>query len=63
MTHFPFVLLFLITLGILDKVFGFDCTTQQVYVEGAKDVSLSVVNGINGEHKVSKFSHSISLMA
>ncbi|XP_074586712.1 kinesin-like protein KIN-7J [Curcuma longa] len=30
-----------------DKVFGYDCTTQQVYVEGAKDVALSVVNGIN----------------
>ncbi|XP_042471328.1 kinesin-like protein KIN-7J isoform X1 [Zingiber officinale] len=30
-----------------DKAFGYDCTTQQVYVEGAKDVALSVVNGIN----------------
>ncbi|XP_072974106.1 kinesin-like protein KIN-7J [Typha angustifolia] len=30
-----------------DKVFGCDCTTRQVYEEGAKEVALSVVNGIN----------------
>ncbi|XP_062099579.1 kinesin-like protein KIN-7F [Humulus lupulus] len=30
-----------------DRVFGFDCTTKQVYDEGAKEVILSVVKGIN----------------
>ncbi|KAH7523548.1 hypothetical protein FEM48_Zijuj06G0023600 [Ziziphus jujuba var. spinosa] len=30
-----------------DKVFGCDCTTEQVYQEGAKDVILSVLRGIN----------------
>lgn len=31
----------------IDKVFRGDCTTRQVYEEGAKDIALSVVNGIN----------------
>ncbi|EXC35389.1 Kinesin-related protein 4 [Morus notabilis] len=30
-----------------DRVFSFDCPTRQVYKEGAKDVALSVVSGIN----------------
>ncbi|KAL5557934.1 hypothetical protein UlMin_034145 [Ulmus minor] len=30
-----------------DRVFGSDCPTKQVYEEGAKEVILSVVNGIN----------------
>lgn len=30
-----------------DRVFSFDCSTRQVYKEGAKDVALSVVGGIN----------------
>ena len=33
--------------GGLDRVFGCDSTTKQVYEEGAKEVALSVVNGIN----------------
>lgn len=30
-----------------DRVFGPDCSTRQVYEEGAKEVALSVVSGIN----------------
>ncbi|KAA8528709.1 hypothetical protein F0562_036064 [Nyssa sinensis] len=30
-----------------DTVFGFNCSTKQVYEDGAKKVALSVVNGIN----------------
>ncbi|XP_057496315.1 kinesin-like protein KIN-7E [Actinidia eriantha] len=30
-----------------DRVFSGDCSTRQVYEEGAKDISLSVVSGIN----------------
>ncbi|KAG6773879.1 hypothetical protein POTOM_021217 [Populus tomentosa] len=30
-----------------DRVFGSDCSTKQVYGEGAKEVALSVVSGIN----------------
>ncbi|CAK9148245.1 unnamed protein product [Ilex paraguariensis] len=30
-----------------DRVFGYDCSTEQVYHEGAKQVALSVVSGIN----------------
>uniref|UniRef100_A0A453RQD4 Kinesin motor domain-containing protein n=1 Tax=Aegilops tauschii subsp. strangulata TaxID=200361 RepID=A0A453RQD4_AEGTS len=30
-----------------DRVFGPNCSTRQVYEEGAKEVALSVVNGIN----------------
>ncbi|XP_060967468.1 kinesin-like protein KIN-7F [Cannabis sativa] len=30
-----------------DRVFGFDCTTKEVYDEGAKEVILSVLKGIN----------------
>ncbi|XP_028765409.1 kinesin-like protein KIN-7F [Neltuma alba] len=30
-----------------DKVFGDDCSTQQVYEEGIKEIALSVVSGVN----------------
>ncbi|GAB4839451.1 hypothetical protein Ancab_028973 [Ancistrocladus abbreviatus] len=30
-----------------DRVFGSDCSTKQVYDEAAKEVALSVINGIN----------------
>jgi hypothetical protein len=30
-----------------DRVFGPDCPTQRVYEEGAKDVALSVLTGLN----------------
>ncbi|PSR99620.1 Kinesin-like protein isoform 2 [Actinidia chinensis var. chinensis] len=30
-----------------DRVFGCDCSTKQLYEEGAKEVTLSVVSGIN----------------
>ena len=32
---------------ILDTVFRGDCSTKQVYEEGAKEIALSVVGGIN----------------
>lgn len=35
--------------GRTDRVFGCDCPTEQVYKEGAKDVILSVLRGINCE--------------
>lgn len=31
-----------------DKVFGPSCSTQKVYEEGAKDVALSALTGMNG---------------
>lgn len=34
----------------LDRVFRSDCSTRQVYEDGAKAVVLSVVSGINCEH-------------
>ncbi|MBA0856388.1 hypothetical protein Goshw_027698 [Gossypium schwendimanii] len=33
-----------------DRVFRGDCSTKQVYEEGAKEIALSVVNGINCEY-------------
>ncbi|KAL5847763.1 hypothetical protein ACOSQ3_011287 [Xanthoceras sorbifolium] len=30
-----------------DRVFGYDCPTRQIYEDGAKEVTLSVVSGIN----------------
>lgn len=33
-----------------DRVFGCDSSTKQVYEEGAKEVTLSVVSGINGRY-------------
>lgn len=32
----------------VDKVFDPSCMTQKVYEEGARDVALSALNGING---------------
>ena len=40
---------------VLDRVFSFDCSTRQVYEEGAKDVALSVIGGINGEFNLIPF--------
>jgi centromeric protein E len=34
-----------------DRVFGPSCSTRQVYEEGAKEVALSVVSGINCTHR------------
>lgn len=33
----------------IDRVFGSECSTKQVYEEGAREVALSVVSGINCE--------------
>ncbi|XP_044462917.1 kinesin-like protein KIN-7H isoform X2 [Mangifera indica] len=35
------------TVYTFDRVFSHDCTTKKVYEEGAKEVALSVVSGIN----------------
>ncbi|XP_042434467.1 kinesin-like protein KIN-7G [Zingiber officinale] len=35
------------TVYTFDRVFGFKCSTKDVYEEGAKEVALSVVSGIN----------------
>lgn len=32
---------------LTDRVFGPDCQTQRVYEEGAKDVALSALTGLN----------------
>lgn len=37
---------------LLDKVFSPICPTERVYEEGAKEVALSAVRGINGTHKL-----------
>jgi len=37
-----------------DRVFGPSCSTRQVYEEGAKEVALSVVRGINCIHRRSE---------
>lgn len=34
---------------LIDRVFGSESTTKQVYEEAAKEVALSVVSGINCE--------------
>ena len=34
---------------MIDRVFGCECTTKQVYEDAAKEVVLSVVNGVNCE--------------
>lgn len=34
--------------NVTDKVFSPTCSTQKVYEEGAKDVALSALTGING---------------
>lgn len=33
-----------------DKVFSLTCSTQKVYEEGAKDVALSALTGMNGNY-------------
>lgn len=33
----------------LDRVFGPECCTKDVYDQGAKDVALSVVSGVHGK--------------
>lgn len=47
---FPFFLCHV--LGI-DRVFRGDCPTRQVYEEGAREVALSVVSGINCKYNMS----------
>lgn len=37
----------------IDRVFRGDCSTRQVYEEGAREIALSVVSGINCEYKYS----------
>jgi hypothetical protein len=37
---------------VADRVFRGDCDTKQVYEEGAKEIALSVVSGINCEYKL-----------
>lgn len=37
---------------VVDRVFRGDCSTKQVYEEGAKAIALSVVSGINCEYHV-----------
>lgn len=32
---------------VVDRVFRGDCPTKQLYDQGAKEIALSVVNGIN----------------
>ena len=39
---------FIIICYVADKVFAPTCLTQKVYEEGAKDVALSALSGING---------------
>lgn len=39
-------------LNFSDKVFGPTCSNLMVYEEGAKDVALSVLTGINGNCKL-----------
>lgn len=34
-----------------DRVFGPTCLTETVYQEGAKEVALSALTGINGNNK------------
>lgn len=46
----------------LDKVFGGDCSTRQVYKEGAKEVALSVLTGINCEYNISLFDFILSFV-
>lgn len=41
------LLIFILSYLLPDRVFRFDCSTRQVYEEGAKEVALSVVSGIN----------------
>jgi centromeric protein E len=38
------------SVGETDRVFSPECSTRQVYEEGAKEVALSVLAGINCTH-------------
>lgn len=35
---------------VIDRVYRGDCSTREVYEEGARGIALSVVNGINGTY-------------
>lgn len=45
-----------------DRVFHSDCSTKEVYEEGVREVALSVVSGINCEHRPFNKQISISEM-
>lgn len=45
---------------LVDRVFRSDCSTKKVYEEGAKEVALSVVSGINCEYKIVYFARHFS---
>lgn len=36
----------------IDRVFRGDCSTRQVYEDGAKEIALSVVSGINCKYDI-----------
>lgn len=46
------LLIFIVSYSLPDRVFRFDCSTRQVYEEGAKEVALSVVGGINCKYTI-----------
>ena len=59
LTQFSTYLICVVLFGyflFLDRVYRSDCSTRQVYEEGAKEVALVVVSGINGEHVLLLFS-------
>lgn len=45
---FAYMVFFIFTYYVADRVFGPTSRTQKVYEEGAKDVALSALSGING---------------
>lgn len=49
-------------LHITDKVFGLECSTQKVYEEGAKDVALSALTGMNGKYSYCKCSQQLEAL-
>lgn len=54
----PFGISLICLLNLSDKVFGPTCSNLMVYEDGAKDVALSVLTGINGTvclHKILVF--------
>ena len=46
-SEFLILPLVIVVLCLIDRVFSGDCSTRQVYEEGAKEIALSVVRGIN----------------
>ncbi|KAL0391505.1 UNVERIFIED_CONTAM: Kinesin-like protein KIN-7G [Sesamum latifolium] len=44
--------------GVLcsDRIFRSDCSTREVYAQGAKDVALSVVHGMNSQRQIGETS-------